>query len=607
MNNFLPFLFKPVNVVVQLVGKRVNVVDLVITQVYGDHHHFEATLDKDALGGSLLNSPDQQVELIGSFLTVTFQEGYDIQGLNIKYTFKGVITKVSLISKNGHKGYLVISGSSPTIMLDRGERMDIYSNTILYNIFKKVSEGVFMDYMECINEPVFKNKIEFLMQYNETDWDFLKRIAYLFRENLFYSGTKILFGEYEDFEPIVLTYDKEISDLEFSSKMLPNNYEAYQYVSSEDTLIERSSPKSIKNSNSNLDFMEERNTFLTMNKPAKRSLDTPVYTSSEASDMLNREKSRTAGQTVTIKGKSKSFKATIGRLITILMPSDLSINNLSGETNLGTYRIIKSTHRIDEKQRYSNEFEAVLASLDVMPVDKPKMPVAESILGKVTSNEDPSGQGRVQVDFKFANQYSRIWMRVMTPNAGTTKGGQKNRGLVFVPEKGDQVMIGFEGGDPNRPYVMGSMFHSNNGSGGGENNQTKSIRTNSGIQIVFNDAQGSLNITDPSGNKILMGGDGNITITAPKKITLNASDIEINAGNSFALNAKPQGENGGEGTVSISAESWIDAQSNDNFLVSTKSILSMEGKGAVVVKNDDSNNISIAGVVDINGTQVQIN
>lgn len=65
------------------------------------------------------------------------------------------------------------------------------------------------------------------------------------------------------------------------------------------------------------------------------------------------------------------------------------------------------------------------------------------------------------------------------PNAGTSDAVSKNRGLVFVPEVGDQVMIGYEHGNPDRPYVSGAMFHSGSGQGGGDNNQLKTIITRS--------------------------------------------------------------------------------------------------------------------------------
>ena len=50
------------------------------------------------------------------------------------------------------------------------------------------------------------------------------------------------------------------------------------------------------------------------------------------------------------------------------------------------------------------------------------------------------------------------WIRVLTPDAGSSGKVSSNRGFVFIPEKGDQVMIGFHYNDPNRPYVQGSLF-----------------------------------------------------------------------------------------------------------------------------------------------------
>lgn len=130
----------------------------------------------------------------------------------------------------------------------------------------------------------------------------------------------------------------------------------------------------------------------------------------------------------------------------------------------------------------------------------------------------------MQVDFPFATQYSKIWMRVMVPNAGSSDAVDKNSGIVFIPEKGDQVMVGFEFGDPNRSYVMGSMFHGKNGE---TNNAIKSIILRCGTQVSFNDDQGSVHIEIPSGSTYDM--DGNVSINAPETITLNAKNISMNA------------------------------------------------------------------------------
>jgi uncharacterized protein involved in type VI secretion and phage assembly len=204
---------------------------------------------------------------------------------------------------------------------------------------------------------------------------------------------------------------------------------------------------------------------------------------------------------------------------------------------MGTYRVIKVKHEIDQNHRYRGEFEAVAASMKHTPTPELKVPAAGPVSAVVVSNKDPQGMGRIWVDFPFARERrNEVWLRVMTPDAGSSGEVGKNRGMVFIPEAGDQVMVGFEFGDPNRPYVMGSLFHGKNAAGGGANNAIKSIITRSGIKIVFNDDAKSLHIEDPSGNSWDMDGKGNIAVNAPGNITidagetvmLNAKNLEIN-------------------------------------------------------------------------------
>lgn len=405
------------------------------------------------------------------------------------------------------------------------------------------------------------------MQYNETDWEFMQRIAYLYGENLFYSGSEILFGAYKEWSPVKMTYDKEIKDIQFCSRMLPNQSVSYQYLADQDSMIEKQSPDKIDDSNSYLDKVAERNAPLTSEKPAKNLVGAPASDRSELDEFVKRDKTRTAAQTVYITGQAKTFESSIGRLITVYMPE-----GMAKKRDLGTYRVIKSIHRIDQNHRYSNEFEAVPASLQTMPVAMPNMPVAESVLGKVTSHEDPKGIGRIQVDFPFANQYNRIWMRVMTPNAGSSDQVGTNRGMVFVPETGDQVMVGFEHGDPNRPYVMGSMFHGSNGAGGGANNAVKSIFTRSGIQIVFNDDEKSLHIEDPSGNTWDMDGNGNIAVNAPKNMTITVGEnMDVSVGKNITVNAGENIDVSAGQDISESAGKDIFQSASGNFTEMTNS------------------------------------
>lgn len=116
--------------------------------------------------------------------------------------------------------------------------------------------------------------------------------------------------------------------------------------------------------------------------------------------------------------------------------------------------------------------------------------------------------------------------------------GGAGKGSYIIPEIGEEVLVGFEGGNAQCPYVMGTHYNGKESSGyNTPKNDLKVIRTRSGIIIIMNDADGSILIEDPSGNKYFMDGKGNMTFDAPKNITLNAGeDININAGQNMTTN-----------------------------------------------------------------------
>ena len=178
--------------------------------------------------------------------------------------------------------------------------------------------------------------------------------------------------------------------------------------------------------------------------------------------------------------------------------------------------------------------------------DRLRMPLAETQMATVLSNADPHGAGRVQVRMNWQTDNMRTsWVRVMTPDGGGSKDVKSNRGFVFIPEVGDQVLLGFRHGDPVRPYVMGSLFNGTTGNGGGSNNSIKSLKTRSGISVILNDDNRSLEIKDAGGSSIHLDGNGNILLNAPKNIQLCAGndmsfmaahDLQVNVGNSQTTN-----------------------------------------------------------------------
>jgi len=103
----------------------------------------------------------------------------------------------------------------------------------------------------------------------------------------------------------------------------------------------------------------------------------------------------------------------------------------------------------------------------------------------VTNNQDPEGLGRVKVKFPWLSDNNETdWVRVATLMAGP------ERGSFFLPEVGDEVLVAFEHGDINAPYVIGVLWNGQQKppetNSDGKNNIRK-IRSRSGHEIVFND------------------------------------------------------------------------------------------------------------------------
>ena len=148
------------------------------------------------------------------------------------------------------------------------------------------------------------------------------------------------------------------------------------------------------------------------------------------------------------------------------------------------------------------------------------MPTAEPQMATVVRNDDPRGIGRVQVRMNWQTDNMQTgWIRVMTPDAGSSDKVNTNRGFVFIPEVDDKVLVGFRNGDPNRPYVMGSLFNGYTAAGGGEGNKIKSITTRSGSTLKLDDGDGSLFMQDKGGANMNFDGAGNHTLNAAASTT----------------------------------------------------------------------------------------
>ncbi len=170
----------------------------------------------------------------------------------------------------------------------------------------------------------------------------------------------------------------------------------------------------------------------------------------------------------------------------------------------------------------------------------------------VTDVVDPNNQGRVKVRLPWSpdpgNSSYEAWARIATMMAGN------NRGTWFIPDKNDEVLVAFEGGNPRRPYVIGALWNGQDAppeqiDGAGDNN-VKTILSRQGVRITLDDTDGAVKLRletpggqsivlsdadnsivaeDSNGNTIKMETQG-ITLTASGTLEIDASMVTVNSG-----------------------------------------------------------------------------
>jgi phage protein D len=130
-----------------------------------------------------------------------------------------------------------------------------------------------------------------------------------------------------------------------------------------------------------------------------------------------------------------------------------------GQKFSGTYRVASATHVLRGGGTYETRFansptHTLLGAVAGGGGGGVAAFGSQLVLGIVTNNSDPDNLGRVRVKYPaLGDNVEGTWARIATPSAG------KERGLLMLPQPGDEVLIGFEHGDTTRPYVIGSLYN----------------------------------------------------------------------------------------------------------------------------------------------------
>lgn len=221
-------------------------------------------------------------------------------------------------------------------------------------------------------------------------------------------------------------------------------------------------------------------------------------------------------------------------------------------------------------------------------------------IGKVSQiEEDPSKEYNIQVEVPLfkSSEINKIWARLATFWASNQYGS------FFIPDVGDEVVLGFFDNDPGKPVILGSLYSSNQSPAAEieKENNTRSIVTKSRLKLQFDEEKKVITLQTPGKNSIEISDDGKgITLTDQNsnKIAMTENGISIESAKSISLKAKTDISIQAGTELKLKGTSAVTIQGAN---IEAKADVAFTGKGSA------SAELSAGGQTVVKGAMVMIN
>lgn len=553
---------------IELDGTRWRLDNFVLSQSLLSHNFLSFTLHKE---------PDERIneisfnvcgEIIGKEVQISLETGnIEKESLNAEndsvadIEFTGVIVGASG-SRNRSEFVVSVEACSWDALLNDNPTCKSFENLSLNDIVGDVVD----DYSEHLDTEIdarYTETIPYCVQYNENNYQFLQRLARRYGEWLYNDGKKMVFGNLPEGENVKLAYpSRDVPSYNVDIKM---RHVAFSHVASSYNSYDANQKEGVEemqreyNALSEQVFQASQSCFT---KSTLQNLHSGGYADTDGRETILNISTKTQARgekasMLTYSGTTYCSKIKIGSKLVIVdnyLPDTAALDR--SKVDQDEILVTELVHYFSADETYSNHFTGIPSACDYPSYsDSDVYPVAQSCRAKVKDNEDPNNLGRVRVQFDWQAQLDdnmmTPWLRMAQPYAG---GG---KGFSFIPEIDEEVMIDFEGGNAERPYVKGTLYNGvgdpdgawlpNNNSA----NQIKAIRTRNGHTIEIHDEgnDGYIRIYDnEKENYILtfstdeklikLESTGNIELYAQNDIIMHAGhDINASADNDIFIAA----------------------------------------------------------------------
>jgi type VI secretion system secreted protein VgrG len=576
-----------------------------IDQSLHTHHTFEIVVPFETLEDKKdFFFKNAHGTVCGKSVSISFEPYF--KDVSADFKFNGIVTELMLHNNSEMVNSFVIKGHSPTFLLEDGGQRRTFIQSTLGQIFGSVLLPYPANLLPKSLNPKTLLRIDYKAQYDESNFDFLSRLAAEYGEWFYYNGTKLIFGkDSAKTEPFVVD---GVQHFDMSIGLKPNRFSMYHY-----NYVKHRDFSSAGNPVGGLGPL---GTFAYQQSAGLFGQSTQMWPlkdinfQSELDDAVELVNATNATDLIRFNGTGENPNLNVGVVVDVTGQKLIRPGEYKKE-NFGKYRITSISHTVDNIGNYENRFEAVPEAADFPPRNPyAKAPIALPEIATVITNEDPLKLGRVKLQFHWPNQLAgkSSWVRVAFPYTGGS------RGMLFIPEKDDQVMISYEANHVDFPVVVGSIYHkSTQNDYWFDNNYQKIIRTKGGNKLVFKDEPGKQEVFITNSNKkgvnfhISFKDDGVITLhTDNGLIQLEAKDIKLTAKNDITLQA---GNN-----IEITASKNLNTTSGQETAITAGTSLketagtSAEMTGGATAKVAGGSQAELTGAtVNISGTMVRIN
>jgi len=560
---------------------------IILQQQIDSHHIFEIVCRMDVLEKLSTELAAESKNFLGETLTMEIASLDGFSGYK-KLEFKGVVTQVKSVKgyTQGTGDTVVIKAQSPTFLADDGPHYESYNDMSISEIIEKTFREYDKSKLEIQIDPINDDSIHYSVQHHESCYAYASRLAAQYGEWFYYNGKKIIFGKPET-EELALTYGFDLKEYHLNLIPKSHNYKFYTKDYLLDEVHEKDAKEVTAGVNGYNGFVNDKaNKIFTKETKIWHNLFNDPKSKQRLDKSIENQKKAIEIQQVKLTGVSDNPGVMLGNIVMV---------------EGGRYRIVSVTHSNNENGDYKNRFEAITAEFDAYPnTNIEAYPKSQSQTAILIDNADPEGLGRIKVQFPWQKDFGGVtpWIRVVAPHAGGDKG------FHFIPEKGEEVLIGFEGGNAEKPYMLGSLYNGGGSAGAfkTDDNDIKAILTRSGNRMVMNDNEGSLTLTDRGTAGVKLNGEGVIISQADEK-------FEVNVGEEASV-------------LTMDKDGNIKIEGKNHFqLIIGESALIMEKDGTIVLKgkkilingtdNIDSRGgggqVLLDGKATIKGSSVDIN